>query len=153
MEHMKSNKNTELGIEDALIYAQSIINIVHDPVIILKEDLRVAVANRSFYQVFEVKAGETEGEFIYELGNSQWNIPKLRELLEEILPKATSFDDFEVEHDFPHIGKKVMLLNACRIYLQVNHIKLIIITIRDITDRRKIEELKARIKELEAKVD
>src|SRR3989338_9009848 len=116
---MGSNeKMKELEIQDALAYTESIINTVHDPLIILYEDLRVALASRSFYQAFEVKSGETEGQFIYDLGNHQWDIPKLRHLLEEILPKTTSFDHFEIEHDFPHIGKRVMLLNARRIYLQ-----------------------------------
>jgi len=149
---MKSHhKLKELEIQDALIYAQAIINMVHDPVIILEDDLRVAIANRSFYQTFEAKADQTEGEFIYDLGNRQWDIPKLRLLLEKILPQTTSFEDFEMEHEFPLIGKKIMRLNACRIYLKVNHKKMIIITIKDITDQRKIVELQQKIKELESR--
>jgi hypothetical protein len=108
----------QLEIEDALKYTESIINTVHDPLIILYEDFTVALASLSFYQTFEAKPGETEGQFIYDLGNRQWDIPKLRHLLEEILPKTTSFDNFEIEHNFPHIGKKLMLLNARRIYLR-----------------------------------
>jgi len=142
----------ELKIRDALEYAKSIINTVRTPLIILYEDLNVALANLSFYQVFKVKPGETEGQLVYDLGGRQWDIPKLRELLEDILPKTTSFDDFEVEHDFPDIGRRVMLLNACRIYLETNRTKLIILTIEDITERKKINELRARIAELEAQV-
>ena len=146
------NKMKKLEIQDALEYTKSIINTVREPLIILYEDLTVALANRSFYQAFKVKPGETEGQLIYDLGNRQWDIPKLRELLEDILPKTTSFDNFEVEHDFPDIGKRIMLLNACRIYLEANRTKLIILAIEDITERKKIEELREKIRELEAQL-
>ena len=147
MEHKKKMK--ELEIQDALEYTERIINTVHDPLIILYEDLKVALASRSFYQAFEVKPGETEGRFIYDLGNRQWDIPKLRQLLEEILPKTTSFDNFEIEHDFPGIGRRIMLLNACRLYMKANRTRLIVITIKDITEHKKIEELREKIKKLE----
>lgn len=143
------NKMKELEIQDALEYTTNIINTVREPLIILYGDLTVALANSSFCQVFKVKPEETEGKHIYDLGNHQWDIPKLRDLLEEILPKTTSFDNFEVEHDFPDIGKRIMLLNACRIYLKANRMKLIILTIEDITERKKIEELLEKIRELE----
>lgn len=147
-----NEKMKELEIQDALVYAGSIINTVHDPLIILYEDLKVALASRYFYQAFEVNPQETEGRLIYDLGNRQWDIPKLRQLLEEILPKTTSFDNFEIEHDFPHIGKRIMLLNACRIYLEANRTKLIVITIKDITERKKIEELHKKVRELESRL-
>ena len=150
MENKK--KMEELEIQDALEYTKGIINTVREPLIMLYEDLSVALANRSFYQAFKVKPGETEGHLIYDLGNRQWDIPKLRELLEDILPKATSFDNFEVEHVFPDIGKRIMLLNACRIYLEANRMKLIILTIEDITERKKIEELSEKIRKLEAQL-
>jgi PAS domain S-box-containing protein len=143
------NKMKKLEIQDALEYTKSIINTVREPLIILYEDLSVALANHSFCQTFKVKLEETEGQHIYDLGNRQWDIPKLRELLEHILPKTTSFDNFEVEHDFPDIGKRIMLLNACRIYLEANRTKLIILTIEDITERKKIEELLKKVRELE----
>ena len=145
-------KMKEIEIQDALEYTEKIINTTHEPLIILYEDLKVALASRSFYQTFGVKLDETEGQFIYALGNHQWDIPKLRHLLEEILPKTTSFDNFEIEHDFPSIGKRIMLLNACRIYIKANSTKLIIITIKDITERKKIDELHKRIKELESRL-
>jgi chemotaxis protein methyltransferase CheR len=125
---------------------------MHDPIIILNEDFTVALASHSFYQTFEVKPDKTEGQFIYDLGNRQWDIPKLRKLLEEILPKTTSFEDYEIEHDFPSIGKRIMLLNARRIYLHANQTRLIIITIKDITDHKKIEELQKKIRELELRL-
>ncbi|MDP2653172.1 MAG: PAS domain-containing protein [Candidatus Omnitrophota bacterium] len=150
MDH--KNKLKELDIQDALKYAGSIINAVHDPLIILYEDFTVALASLSFYQTFEVKPGETEGQLIYELGNRQWDIPKLKQLLEEILPKTTSFDNFEIEHQFPRIGKRVMLLNARRVYLQANRTKLIIITIKDITELKKIAELQEQVRNLELRL-
>lgn len=146
------NKMKDLEIQDALEYTRSIINTARGPLIILYEDLSVALANRSFCQAFRVKAGETEGRFIYDVGNRQWDIPKLRELLEHVLPNATSFDNFEVEHEFPDIGRRIMLLNACRIYLEANRTKLIILAIEDISERKKIEELGGKIRELEARL-
>ena len=139
----------EFGIQDTLEYIEHVINTVPDPLIILFEDLRVALASRSFYQAFKVTAEETEGKFIYALGNHQWDIPQLRHLLEDILPQDTSFDNFEIEHDFPDIGRRTMLLNACRVYLKTNRTKLIILTIKDISEHKKLDELNAKIAELE----
>jgi two-component system, cell cycle sensor histidine kinase PleC len=142
-------KMKEIGIQDALEYTEHIINTVHDPLIILFEDLKVALASRSFYQAFQVRAEDTEGKFIYDLGDHQWDIPRLRHLLEDILPQNTSFDNFEIEHTFPNIGKRTMLLNACRIYLKANRTKLIIITIKDISEHKKADELCEKIADLE----
>ena len=86
---------------------------------VLDSDLKVVKANHSFYRTFNVKPDETEGILIYDLGNRQWNIPKLRELLEDILPENSIFHDFEVEHNFETIGRKIMHLNARRIYTKV----------------------------------
>ena len=148
------NKNEIRGLEiqDALEYTEHIINAVHDPLIILFEDLRVALASRSFYQAFKVTSKETEGNFIYALGNHQWDIPKLRHLLEDILPKNNSFDNFEIAHDFPDIGRRTMLLNACRFYMEANRTKLIIITFKDITEHKKADELRKKIAELESQL-
>ena len=80
---------------------EDIIATIREPLLILDQDLRVALASRSFYEFFKVKPEETVGQFIYDLGNKQWDIPKLRELLETILPEKTAFDNYEVEHDLP----------------------------------------------------
>ena len=88
---------------------------MREPLIALDQDLRVVKVSRSFYEVFKVKPEETVGQLIYDLGNKQWDIPKLRELLETILPEKTTFDDYEVEHDFATIGRRIMLLNARQI--------------------------------------
>ena len=119
----------------------------------LDSDLKVVKANHAFYQTFNVKPDETEGILIYDLGNRQWNIPKLRELLEKILPENSVFHDFEVEHNFETIGRKVMHLNARRIYRRSNQTQLILLAIEDVTSReyykRDLEELvKKRTAEL-----
>jgi PAS domain-containing protein len=130
---IEHRKKAEQVTQDALEYANGIIDTVREPLIILDADLRVISASRSFYQNFSVKRETTEKQYIYDLGNRQWDIPKLRELLEEILPKTTSFDNFEVEHVFPDIGRRVMLLNAREIYQKANRTKLILLAIEDIT--------------------
>ena len=147
---MNDRKIIEQKVADALEYAQAIIDTVRDPLIVLDGDLRVVSASRSFYEVFKVKPEDTEKQLIYDLGSRQWNIPKLRELLEDILPKTTSFDNFEVEHDFLGIGKRIMLLNARQIYQKANRRKLILIAIEDITESKEIlDGLCEKIRQLE----
>ena len=118
---------------------------VREPLIVLDADLKVVKANTSFYQIFNVKPEETEGVLIYDLGNRQWNIPGFRELLEHILPENTVFNDFKVEHTFETIGRKIMLLNARRIYKKSNQTQLILLAIEDVTEReyykRHLEEI------------
>jgi PAS domain S-box-containing protein len=121
-------------------YSESIVDTVREPLIVLDEDLRVVTASRSFYDFFKVNPEETVGKLIYTLGNKQWDIPKLRELLENILPNQATFDDYEVEHDFPGIGKRTMLLNARRIPDPPAKLKVILLAIEDITRRKQIEE-------------
>jgi len=120
--------------------ADDIVDTVREPLLILAADLRVRRANRSFYQMFRVAPGDTEGRLIYELGDHQWDIPALRRLLEEVLPQNTVFDDFEVAHDFESIGRKVMLLNARRVYRDSNRTESILLAIEDITERRRLED-------------
>jgi PAS domain S-box-containing protein len=132
-------------------YSESIINTVREPLIALDQDLRVVSVSRSFYEVFKVKPEETVGQLIYDLGNKQWNIPKLRELLETILPQQTTFDNYEVEHDFATIGRRIMLLNARQIQRASGKERIILLAIEDITERREIENgLEKTRKELEA---
>src|SRR5688572_11990710 len=92
------------GQRAALPDAESIVETVREPLIVLDGNLRVLRANRSFYQTFGVQPEETENRLVYELGSRQWDIPALRKLLEEVLPQKTVFNDFEVTHDFPSIG-------------------------------------------------
>jgi two-component system CheB/CheR fusion protein len=130
---------TKLSEDEAREYAESIINTVREPLIALDKDLRVVSASLSFYEVFKVKPKDTVGHLIYDLGNGQWNIPQLRELLETILPRQTVFNNFEVKHNFSTIGKRIMLLNARQIKRASEKERIILVAIEDITERRKIE--------------
>jgi two-component system CheB/CheR fusion protein len=130
--------------DDALEYAESIINTVREPLLVLDQDLRVVTASRSFYHVFSVNPQETVGQLIYDLGNKQWDIPKLRELLENILPHKATFDNYEVEHDFSTIGRRIMLLNARQIQRVLGKERIILLAIGDITERKATEEALAR---------
>ncbi|MCG6536908.1 MAG: PAS domain-containing protein, partial [Syntrophales bacterium LBB04] len=133
------NIPAELALEEVRAYAESIAETVHEPVLVLRQDLKIISANRNFYRTFKVTPDETLGSFIYELGNRQWDIPSLKELLEEILPKNETLDDFEVVHDFRDIGRKVMLLNACRICRKDISEQMILLAFEDITELKKIE--------------
>jgi len=123
----------------------NILGSVRAPLVVLDSDLKVVKANHSFYQTFKVKPEGTEGILIYDLGNRQWDIPKLRELLEDILPQNSTFNDFEVEHNFETIGRKIMHLNARRIYRESKQTQMILLSIEDVTEReyykRHLEEL------------
>ncbi|RKY55442.1 MAG: hypothetical protein DRP89_03310, partial [Candidatus Neomarinimicrobiota bacterium] len=144
MEKTKTKLNkANIVVQEALEYAESIVETVRESLIVIDADLRVISANRSFYKTFKVTQEEIKGQLLYELSNRQWDIPKLRELLEDILPKNTMFADFEVEQDFKNIGQRTMLLNARRIYREANKKQMILLAIEDITDRKRIEE-KAR---------
>ncbi len=121
-------------------YAENIVDTVRESLLVLDADLRVLSANRSFYQAFQVSPQETEGVLLYELGNGQWNISPLRSLLEEVLPKNSRVCDFEVEHDFPAIGRRTMLLNARKTFRVGNNTQSILLAIEDITERKHAEE-------------
>ena len=144
-----NRKRAEEVARAAREYAESIVATVREPLVILDAELRVVTANRSFYSDFHVNPEESEGQLIYELGNRQWDIPKLRELLEEILPKNTKFDDFEVEHDFETIGRRTMLLNARRIYGEANKTQMVLLAIEDITASKLAQELKRSNEDLQ----
>ena len=121
-------------------YSESIVNTVREPLIVMDQHLRVITASRSFYEFFRAEPEDTIGKLIYNLGNNQWDIPKLRELLETILPQQTSFDDYKVEHDFTNIGWRTMLLNARQIQRSQSKDRIILLSIEDITERNAIQE-------------
>ena len=135
----KELEATKISEDEAREYSESIINTVREPLIALDQDLRVVSVSRSFYEVFKVNPEETVGQLIYDLGNKQWDIPKLRELLETILPQKATFDNYEVEHDFATIGRRIMLLNARQIQRASGKERIILLAIEDITERREIE--------------
>ena len=130
----------KIAADEVSEYAESIINTVREPLIILNQDLRVVTASRSFYGFFKVNPEETMGQLIYDLGNKQWDIPKLRELLETILPEKASFENYEVEHDFADIGRRIMLLNARQIERASGKKRIILLAIEDITERKQAEK-------------
>ncbi|MFO7893699.1 MAG: PAS domain-containing protein [Longimicrobiales bacterium] len=132
-------------LREAGIVAGDIVETIHDPLVVLTPDLHVQVVNPAFYEYFEVAPEETIGRLIYELGNGQWDIPELHTLLEEILPENDSFDVYKVAHEFEDLGWRVMLLNARRL----DHLQLILLAIRDITDRAQVEALRAAKEEAE----
>jgi transcriptional regulator with PAS, ATPase and Fis domain len=106
----------ERSWEESWTYIKTVVDVVREPVLILDKSFRVMAANESFYEMFQVEPEDTEKKIVYDLGNGQWNIPALRKLLENILPKNTFFKGFEVAHEFAFIGHKTMILNARRIY-------------------------------------
>ncbi|PKL16646.1 MAG: hypothetical protein CVV49_15235 [Spirochaetae bacterium HGW-Spirochaetae-5] len=130
---------SEIVNEEALLYAEGIVETVREPLLVLDADLKIISANSNFYKTFKVNPAETIGSFIYDLGNRQWNIPKLRELLETILPEKTTFENYEVEHDFTTIGRRVMLLNARQIKRALGKERIILLAIEDITEHKRME--------------
>ena len=131
-------KRSAVTLEEARNYAEAIVETVHTPLIVLETDFRVNKANRSFYETFQVDQNETARSLIFDLGNGQWNIPKLRSLLENISVSDTAVENFEVEHQFEQIGRKTMLLNAWKI-IQEGEAERILLSIEDITDRKQFE--------------
>jgi PAS domain S-box-containing protein len=136
IEDVTERERVRFELEGQKELAEKIIDAARDALLILGWDLRVKSANETFYTTFQVDPATTEGRFVYELGNGQWDIPALRELLEHVLPENDAFDDFVVEHDFEQIGHKMMLLNARKI----DHMQLILLAIEDITESKRAED-------------
>ena len=139
-QHSHKDLDEETG-QNGEDLAQAIVETVREPLLVLSGDMRIRLANRSFYQTFQVSPEETENRRLYELGNHQWDIPKLRELLEDILPEDGHFHDFEVEHDFPNAGRRTMLINARRLRQREPATELILLAIEDITERKRMKSL------------
>ncbi len=140
-ELITSNQELQTRIDllnESYEYSNAIVSTMHDPLLVLGKDLRVKSANNAFYETFEVTEEETEGVLLYELGNKQWNIPALRELLENIIPNNSEFYDYEVKHTFLDIGEKIMSLNASRIVQKTHREELILLIISDITQVRQL---------------
>jgi two-component system CheB/CheR fusion protein len=129
----ESLRQHQVELQAARDYAQNIIATIREPLVVLDGELRVVSASAAFYETFQVTPAVTEGRLLYEVGQRQWDIPSLRQLLEEMLPKSTRFEDFRVEHDFPTIGHKVLLLNARQIELGAEPARLILLAMEDIT--------------------
>jgi two-component system CheB/CheR fusion protein len=133
-------KRTEREIKAARDYAEAIIRTTRDPLVVLRADLKVDKANEAFYGTFKITPQETENVLIYQLDHGQWDIPQLRQLLEEIISRNSSFNDLEVTHDFDRIGRRTMLLNARRLDSAFGVTQKILLGIEDITERLRIED-------------
>jgi len=136
MEASAERRMVEQELTAAKEYAEKIIETVHEPLVVLTPDLTIESVNEAFYADFRVSREHTCGQKIYDLGNGQWNIPGLRKLLEEVLPNNNVFNDYEVRHHFENIGQRMMLFNARRL----DHVQLILLGIRDITEQKISEE-------------
>lgn len=145
-------KKPKKGIETEQLYAQyikALIETIRSPFLILDAKLRVVEANQAFYRTFMVSVKETEKKSVYKLGNGQWNIPALKKLLEDVLPAKKTVNDYEVDHNFPNIGAKIMLLNAN----QVDSMALILVAFEDVTAERALQKTLAQYtKDLEKKI-
>lgn len=136
---VNETKRAQIRLKESGEYTQSIVDTVREPLLILTGDLRVKSANQSFYQSFQVKPKETENLFLYDLGRGQWDLAPLRRLLEDILPSNRAFEEFEVEHEFPGIGHRVMLLNARRVLPRDGGSPLILLAFQDVTEHKRAE--------------
>jgi len=134
-------------VEDAQILAQAIVNTIPEPFVVLDEQFHVLAASHSFYETFKVDPENTRGCLLYALGDGQWDIPALKVLLETIIPKQVVMDGFEVEHDFPGVGRRSMLLNARKVVYEDSLDTTILLAFRDVTSRRAIEREKQNLLE------
>jgi two-component sensor histidine kinase len=130
---------TFIEIEKTPAFAQAIIDTVREPFLVLDQDLRVLAASRSFYQTFKVSSNDTQGRLLYALGDGQWDIPGLRLLLEKIIPERGVMEDYEVEHEFPDIGQRTMLLNARKVFYEGGLNTTILLGIEDVTRQRVLQ--------------
>jgi two-component system, chemotaxis family, CheB/CheR fusion protein len=135
--------------EAARDFANAIVETVREPLLVLNQQLRVQAANRAFHQIFRVTKQEIVGKFIYDLGDKQWDSPPLRKLLEDILPRNSRLMDFEVDHVFPKIGRRIMVLNARCLQRDGEDTHMILLAIEDVTERKKLEKAVLDVSEAE----
>ncbi len=132
-------------LPDPQTLAQAIVDTIHEPLLVLDDRFRVLAASRSFYSIFQVDPNQTIGGLLYDLGDGQWNIPALRLLLETVIPEHAAMDGFEVDHDFPGLGRRTMLLNARKVVYDTSADMTILLAFTDVTERRVIERDKAML--------
>jgi two-component sensor histidine kinase len=144
------DKDPFLDVENGRVLAQAIVDTVREPLLVLDKDLRVVAASRSFYQTFKVSRDDTQGKLLYALGDGQWDIPGLRLLLEKIVPEHGVMEAYQVEHEFPGIGQRTMILNARKVFYEANSHSNLLLAIEDATERRAAErEMKELLKQKE----
>ncbi len=143
-----------IGLNEELVaardFAEDIVGTLHESLLVLDKNLRVKSANNAFYKAFEVNEKDTEGKLIFQLGNKQWDVPALRNLMENVLPNKSNFENFEVAWNFPNIGERTMRLNARELKRDSEEEKLILLAIEDITERANLRQ---REKELLARFE
>jgi two-component system CheB/CheR fusion protein len=133
---ISSIKEAEERAKEMQLFNENILDSLRESLLILDKDLKVEAANKSFYKKFQVLPKETEGKYVYELGNGQWDIPELRKLLEKIIPKKAYIEDYMVEHDFPKIGRRKMMLNARRLQREKSPAEyMILLAIEDVPEK------------------
>ena len=137
-----AQRNPLVAIARGHDLAETIVDAIREPLLVLDPDFRVIAASRSFYRTFAVTPRKTQGQLLFELGDGQWNIPGLRALLEDIIPKRRTVEAYEVEHEFPSIGRRVMLLNARRVFDEDGSASAILLAIEDVTRRREADREK-----------
>jgi two-component sensor histidine kinase len=137
-----ADRNPLAAVAHGHSLAEAIVDTVREPLVVLDRDLRVIAASRSFYRTFAADPQKTEGRLLYELGDGQWNIPALRTVLEDVIPKHRSVEAYEVEHEFPTIGRRVMLLNARQVFDEGGSDSALLLAIEDVTQRRDSEREK-----------
>jgi two-component system, chemotaxis family, CheB/CheR fusion protein len=148
-----ATKKAAIESEAARSFSDAVVDTVRHPILVLDAGLRVQRANAPFYREFQVTPEETVNRLVYELGDREWEIPRLRSLLEEILPRNTRFENFEVEHEFPRIGQKTILLYGHRIIFKHSPDPMILLCMEDVTLRRKADaEIRKLNSTLEARV-
>jgi len=118
-------------------YAEAVFGTIREAILILDAELRVKTANRAFYKIFQLTEDDTEGMLIYELSNRQWNIPKLKELLEHLVSGNGQFHNLEIQHSFPDIGEKILVVNAKRMLQKTHQQELILLAIEDVTEYKR----------------
>lgn len=133
------------NVADACALAQSIVDTVREPVVVLDKELRVIAASRSFYSAFNVSPKETQGKLLYVLGDGQWDIPTLRALLERIIPERGLMENYEVEHEFPGLGRRTMYLNARQVFYEEGAETTVLLGMEDVTERRILEREKEKL--------
>jgi len=129
-------------VKDGRMLAAAIVDTLREPLVVLDRDLRVVAASRSFYRTFGVEPQNTIGRMLYDLGDGQWDIPALRKLLDNVIPEQRTIEAYEVEHEFPTIGRRKMLLNARQVFDEEHHDSALLLAIEDVTERRNAEREK-----------
>ncbi|WP_424968898.1 sensor histidine kinase [Dinoroseobacter sp. S375] len=144
IEDVTVESDTATQLERERLLSTGIVDTLREPLLVLDERLAVISASRAFYSSFHVRERETLGRRLDDLGNGQWAIPELLDLLTNVVPKNTSVEDFEVRHDFPEIGERTILLNARKVYRVGNHTHMLLLAMQDITERKQLEAERAQ---------